>query len=128
MKHIIAEAGIIDMKGRLRLPMDRLNEFFEANKGRRVVVQFEAAMQGSSDAQLAYYRKYVVPTIQKALWDMGNRMGEQNTERWLREQCPFMDIESVNNLSTYEMSEYLEWLKQYAAENLYVYIEDPKTI
>ena len=27
-----------------------------------------------------------------------------------------------------DFSEFLDWLKQFAAENLFVYIEDPKTL
>ena len=72
----ISESGIITDNGQLRLPMDRLNAFFAANKGKRVVVRFEAAEPGSSELQLAYYFNYIVPTIQTALWDNGDRRTE----------------------------------------------------
>ena len=144
----ISESGIIGKDGQLRMPMDRLKEFFAANKGKRVVVRFEAAEPGSSELQLAYYFNYIVPTIQTALYELGERMNEKKVDEWLRQQCPSIfetfipptkeqakqgylgctETKGIRDLSVSEMSDYLDWLKQYAAENLSVYIEDPKTI
>ena len=144
----ISESGIIGKDGQLRMPMDRLKEFFAANKGKRVVVRFEAAEPGSSELQLAYYFNYIVPTIQTALYELGERMNEKKVDEWLRQQCPSIfetfipptkeqakqgsfgctETKGIRDLSVLEMSDYLDWLKQYAAENLSVYIEDPKTI
>lgn len=83
----ICESGIIDAKGQLRMPMDRLNAFFAANKGKRIVVRFEAAEPGSSELQLAYYYNYIVPTIQTALWENGDRRTEKQVDLWLLQQC-----------------------------------------
>lgn len=144
----ISESGIITDNGQLRLPMDRLNAFLAANKGKRVVVRFEAAKPGSSELQLAYYFNYIVPTIQTALYELGERMNEKKVDEWLRQQCPSIfetfipptkeqakqgylgctEIKGIRDLSVSEMSDYLDWLKQFAAENLYVYIEDPRTL
>ena len=144
----ISEAGIINDKGQLRLPMERLNAFFAANKGKRIIVRFEAAEIGSTEAQLAYYFKYIVPTVQAALWEIGERMNEKKVDEWLRQQCPSIfetfipptkeqakqgylgctETKGIRDLSVSEMSDYLDWLKQFAAENLFIYIEDAKTI
>ena len=129
----ISEFGSITLSGQLRLPMDRLNAFFEANKGKRVVVNFEVAESGTTELQLAYYFKYVVPTIQAALLETGERKTEKQTDLWLRHQCGFCydgdyELLDVRELTKTEFSNYLEWLKQFAAENLYVYVEDPKTL
>ena len=144
----ICESGVIGTDGKIRLPMDRLRAFFIANKGRRVIVEFEAAAHGSSELQLAYYYKYVIPAIQIALYDTGERMNAKQVDQWLREQCPSIferfipatdeqaergymgctETKDVRDLSVAEMAEYLAWIKQFAAENLYVYIEDPRTL
>lgn len=129
----ISESGIIGTDGKLRLPMDRLNAFFAANKGQRVIVRFEAAAPGSTAAQLAYYFQYIVPTIQTALWETGDRKTEKQVDLWLRQQCAVCtsgwgDLMDARQMSKTDFSEFLEWVKQFAAENLYVYIEDPKTI
>ena len=83
----LSESGIITANGQLRLPMDRLNAFLAANKGKRIVVRFEAAEPGSSELQLAYYFNYIVPTIQTALWENGERRTEKQVDLWLRQQC-----------------------------------------
>lgn len=129
----ISESGIITDNGQLRLPMDRLNAFLAANKGKRVVVRFEAATPGSSELQLAYYFNYIVPTIQTALLETGERKTERQTDVWLREQCVHCtsgwgDLMEARQMSKTDFSLFLDWLKQFAAENLYVYIEDPRTL
>lgn len=129
----ISESGIITDNGQLRLPMDRLNAFFAANKGKRVVVRFEAAEPGSSELQLAYYLNYVVPTIQTALWENGDRRTEKQVDLWLRQQCAscyndYGGLLEARQISKPDFSDFIEWLKQFAAENLYVYIEDPRTL
>ena len=131
----ISESGIIGPNGQLRMPMDRLNAFFADHKGERVVVRFEAAAPGSTALQLAYYYNYIVPTITVALLETGQRMTDEWTDRYLIQEYPgefrTQDGQLVlygRQLTKTQMSEFLEWLKQFAAENLYVYIEDPKTL
>lgn len=130
----ISESGTISENGLLRMPMDRLKAFFAEHKGERVVVRFEAAAPGSTALQLAYYYNYIVPTICAALYEQGTRKSEEATDRWLVSQYPGgftydgAEQHVARQLTKSQMSEFLEWLKQYAAENLYVYIEDPKTL
>ena len=129
----LSESGIITDNGQLRLPMDRLNAFLAANKGKRVVVRFEAAEPGSTELQLAYYFNYIVPTIQTALWENGDRRTEKQVDLWLRQQCAscyndYGGLLEARQISKPDFSDFIEWLKQFAAENLSVYIEDPRTI
>lgn len=129
----ISESGIITDNGQLRLPMDRLNAFFAANRGKRVVVRFEAAEPGSTELQLAYYFNYIVPTIQTALWENGDRKTEKQVDLWLRQQCAscyndYGGLLEARQISKPDFSDFIEWLKQFSAENLYVYIEDPRTL
>lgn len=130
----ISESGIITDNGQLRLPMDRLNAFFAANKGKRVVVRFEAATPGSTALQQAYYYNYIIPCVVEALREQGTRKSEDATDRWLISQYPGgfrydgAEQHVARQLTTTQMSDFFDWLKQYAAENLYVYIEDPRTL
>ena len=133
MPNAISEAGQIRTDGKLLLPMDRINEFCKANKGKRVVIRLEAAEPGSTEAQLAYYFNYIVPSVQSALIEVGERKTERQVDQWLREQCAVCwsgwgDLLDARQMSKTDFSAFLEWLKQFAAENLFVYIEDPKTL
>jgi hypothetical protein len=133
----ISESGRINESGQLLMPMDRVNTFFKANKGKRVVVRFEAAEPGSSKLQQAYYYNYVVPTIKAALYANGERFTESGVDRWIINNYPLSkDLFTEDGtpkvigkqLTISEMFDLLEWLKQFAAENLSVYIEDPRTL
>lgn len=131
----ISESGTIGTDGRLRMPMERLNEFFAANKGMRVVASFEVAAPGSTKAQQAYFYRYILPTMQQALKETGERMSEEQTEMYLFMYYPGVFrkldgtmIEHGRDLSKSQMSEFIDWIKQYAAENLSVYIEDSTLI
>lgn len=134
----ISESGVIGMDGKLRLPMDRVNAFCKANRGTRVVVVFEAAEHGSTAAQQSYYYRYVIPTLVQAYHEQGTRITGDNVDKQLLQLYPgekgeeniglCVDVDRARSLSKSQMSDFLEWLKQYAAENLSVYIEDPKTL
>lgn len=136
------ETGIINNAGRLAMPMDELNQFFAQHKGSRVIARFSVVPAGTSEALRAYYYKAVVPEFRQAFWDNGERMTEEQTEERMREMSPVMIAEavdpgtgryvqtlrSVNELSNAELVEHIETLKQIAAEEFSVYIDDPKTI
>ena len=132
----ISESGMISADGRLLLPMDRINAFFAEHKGERLVVRFTADVPGSTNAQQTYYYQYVLPTIRQAFKDLGERKTETQIDRLLVGLYPGdkterefgMDVLEAEAFDRGQMSEFLDWLKQYAAENLYVYIEDPKTL
>lgn len=123
----IAEAGTIGKDGKLRMPMDRLNGFFRANPGKRVIMTIEAVEPGSTALQQSYYYRYVLPAAVEAMRDLGTRMTEAQADRWLLSEYPGdADGETGRELSQGQMSDYLDWLRQYAAENLSIYIEDPR--
>ena len=130
----ISESGIITDNGQLRLPMDRLNAFFAEHKGERVIVVFEAAGNKQSKLQMAYYYNYVLPCVVAGMRKTGVYMSESKADKWLIEQYPGDLLNDGKRpifgreLNQTQMSDFLEWLKQYAAENLYIYIEDPRTL
>lgn len=132
---MIVESGTIGKDGKLRLPMDRLNMFFKANLGKRIIARFEVLEPGTSEAQWGYYHAYILPTVVEALRQMGTLMTESQVETMLLAAYPqtlrTVDGETVTEvaeMNQFQMSGFIEWLKMYAAENLYVYIEDPRTI
>lgn len=134
----ISESGIISDDGKLRLLMFRVNAFCLANKGKRVIVRIEAAAPGSTELQRAYYYNYVVPTIAAALYEQGTRKSEMAVDKWLVDEYPGdkeeseiglgVEVTEARQFNKSQMFDFLEWLKQYAAENLYVYVEDPRTL
>lgn len=119
--------------------MGELNEFFKQHKGSRVIARFIVASPGSSEALKGYYFNYVVPTFKHAIWEAGERLTEEQTERRLREFSPIMyeqtpnidtgkyetRLRTIAELSNAELIEHIEFLKQLASEEYYLYIADP---
>lgn len=135
----ISESGIITTDGALRIPMDRLNACFAEHKGERVVVRFYFDVPGSTAAQQSYYYQYVVPTIQQALRETGVRTNEKAVDKFLMSRYPGdkcepdinfgEDVTEARYLNRDQMADFLEWVKQFAAEPpLSVYVDDPRTI
>lgn len=135
----ISESGMIGTDGRLRLPMDRLNACFNDHKGQRVTVRFYFDAPGSTAAQQSYYYQYIVPTIQQAFRETGERKSEKAVDKFLMEQYPGdkseseiglgVDVTEARQLNRTQMADFLEWVKQFAAEPpLSVYVEDPRNI
>lgn len=139
----IAATGSVNDKGGLMIPMGELNQFFREHKGERIVARFVALPQHCSEAFKGYYFHYVVPTVKAALWDkIGERKTEEQVEKYLREMSPICCEEDIDyytgeyttrlkeipELSNAELLEHLEFLRQFAAEELDVFIEDPKTL
>lgn len=141
-KREITATGMINNNGGLSMYMGELNQFFSMHKGNRVIARFIVASPGSSAALKAYYFNYVVPTFKAAIWESGERLTEEQTEKRLRELSPIMydqiadpetgqyetRLKVINELSNAELIEHIEHLKQLAAEEYNTYIDDPKTI
>lgn len=119
--------------------MGELNEFFKGWKGSRIIARFIVASPGSSEALKGYYFNYVVPTFKHAIWEAGERLTEEQTERRLREFSPIMyeqtpnidtgkyetRLRTIAELSNAELIEHIEFLKQLASEEYHLYIADP---
>lgn len=135
----ISESGRISERGQLLIPMDRVNAWCAEHKGERVVVRFYSDVPGSTAAQQSYYYQYIVPTISQAFRETGERKSEKAVDKFLIEQYPGdksesqiglgVDVTEARHLNRTQMSDFLEWVKQYAAEPpLSVYVDDPRTI
>lgn len=129
----ISEAGFIGRDGKLRLPMERLEAYFAQHSNERVVATFEVEERGSTAAQQAYYYNYIIPQMVEAKKRTGERISEGRMDMELIEAYPGekrregYDIVIARQFSKNQMSDYLDWLQQYAAE-MDIYIEDPSTL
>ena len=141
-KREITATGTINNNGGLAMYMGELNEFLKGWKGSRIIARFIVASPGSSEALKGYYFNYVVPTFKHAIWAAGERRKEEQTARRLRvfsqimyEQTPNIDtgkyetrLRTIAELSNAELIEHIEFLKQLASEEYYLYIDDPRTL
>lgn len=135
-------SGRITSEGKLAMYMQELNAFAQQWKNTRIVATFKIYQPGSSAALRGYYFNYVVPTMKRALWEMGERKTDEQTELWLREMSPIMyqqeadpetgkyttTLREIADLDNAELIEHIETIKQFAAEDFNTYIDDPNTI
>lgn len=138
----ISVTGTVTKNGGLQMYMGELNAFLAEHKGERIVARFFVAQVGSSDALKGYYFNYVVPMVREGLKITGERKTEMQTEYYLRQISTVCWDESVNEitgeynerlreireLSNPELLEHIEIVRQFAAEELHVFIDDPKTL
>lgn len=136
----ITATGKINNNGQLVMYLGEVNEFFRGWKGSRVIARFIIAPSSSSEALKGYYYNCVVPTMRQALWDSGDRRTEEQTEEYLRRLSPIMyeefeeggkynnRLRDIKELSNAELIEHIDTIKQIAAEEFSVYIEDPTTL
>lgn len=134
--------GIVNNNGGLQMYMGELNQFFSMHKGSRIIARFTVASPGSSEALKGYYFNCVVPTFRSGIWEAGERLTEEQTERRLRELSPVMyeqtpdintgkyetRLRTIAELSNAELIEHIEFLKQLASEEYCLYIADPNEI
>lgn len=138
----ITATGTINQNGGLQMYMGELNQFFAMHKGSRIIARFTVASPGSSGALKGYYFNYVVPTFRTGIWEAGERLTDEQTERRLRELSPVMyeqtpdintgkyetRLRTIAELSNAELIEHIEFLKQLASEEYCLYIADPNEI
>jgi hypothetical protein len=137
MKTEYTFTGVISNSGKLLISNKaELEDFCKRNHGKAVTGLVKCFQPQSSHAIRGYYYNKIVPDFQEAFKETGERLGLEETEKKLREMSPIMWQETVNEdtgkyvkelrmiheCSNAEMSEYIEHLKQIAAENFSFYI------
>ena len=141
MKLKYQTVGAIDNDGRLKCYKQEMNDFFMQHKGERVVIKLEVLGDEPSASLKAYYYKVVVPAFVQALWERGTRKTQEDVEYMLRTFSPIMIAETfekdgnvnrrvkrISEVTHEELCEHIETLKQFAAEDFGIYIEDPRTL
>lgn len=136
----ITQTGITTSSGELLLPMGELNEWLNEHRNCRIIITFEAVPRGTSKAMTGYYYGYVVPAFRRGFANTGLHLTLAETERRIREISPVMideqfeggkvqtRLRGLSELDPSEVQQFFLDISQYAAENLYIAIEDPRAI
>lgn len=136
----IAVTQRISDKGEINLETADVQEFCRQHKGKAVIVRIELLPTPASEKSRAYYWKVAVPTVQRGLYETGENLTLEQTDRFIRSQMPVCiderlvkgkmhrRVRETDELDTAEFNEMLEQLKIWAAENLQAYIEEPENL
>lgn len=132
MNRTLKLSAIVAKDGTLAMYRGELDAYLKENIGNRLIISIQAEPRGTTAAMRGYYFGYIVPRVQLALYDLGERMTKAETDEWIRSQCPACQQEdgllSVSDMGKCEMSELIDFTKQFAAENLYLVLEDADAV
>lgn len=129
--------GKIDSHGEPIIPWNTFKDFCSLHKDKGIIVRAEIMSKEPSEKVKAYYFGYIVPEIQEALMQTyGERFTKSKTDEWIRSQCPlFLDetreegkwrtrVREFEELDPAEVNEAIEWIFQFASENLNLILDD----
>lgn len=121
--------GKIDKEGKLKLSgINDFNEFMGLHKGDSIIMNLTVLPDKSTDRMIAYYYA-VIPQIQEAYREQGERiLREQITNRLLFAYPHVKDQEKIEEFTYPELYDFLEFVHEYVAVNLSVYIHRPVDI
>jgi len=122
--------------GRLSKNRQSLNNALKEFEGKRITISIELAKKKRSSEQNRYYWAGVVPIVQQGLKDAGYKLSKEDVHlslraKFLNETIPFEDgtyidrFKSTTELSKSEFGDFIEDVKQWAAEYLNVIIPEP---
>ena len=129
--------GRIGKNGELNLHWDALKEFLSSHKGKVAIVRVELMAVEPTEKTRNYYFGYIVPEMQTAIMEAGEHKSKEETDLFLRCSCPICYEEKRENgrwvrrvkefeeLDQCECGEFIDFIKQFAAENYYKIIDDP---
>jgi hypothetical protein len=137
MKH----NGVITPQGALRIYDRPLFEeqvrAMSRDKDLAVTIEVKVKKRVRSDVQNAYYWGVVVAMISERLRELGHDVDRDLTHEFLKGRFLYSELTDPNTgevmriprktseLATEEFIEYMEHIKQFAAETLDIYIPDP---
>ena len=131
--------GKIDSKGNLLIPMKVLTNFLGQHKGKGIIATFNVYSPNDSKLLQHYYYNGVIPSVQKGFAELGDILTSKETIERLELLSPWThsvsfnvfnnssidEIIQVEDLTMKDFISHIDFIKQYAAENLHVYICDP---
>lgn len=91
-----------------------------------------------SEKTTNYFFGYLIPELQNAFLEQGEHLSKEQTYDKIRSLCPLFKKEERQNgewrvtlkefeeLDQAESNEVIDWLYQWAAENLYLILDNPR--
>lgn len=110
-----------------------MTDFLLRNTGKRILITMQSFDRRTTEAIIGFYYGKIIPDVRQAYKATGLHLTEADTELRLRHESPLMQtaggrMKTVYDLDMEQMVEYIDWIKQYAAENLFTFIIDPRLI
>lgn len=131
-------AGRIGPNGEIQASWNMLQDFCNGHKGKAVIVRVDIQPVEPTERTKNYFFGYVLPELQNALMsEYGEHLSKEQVYNQIRQLCPlFREQERVGTewktrvrefeeLDQAEAGDAIDWIVQFAAENLNWIIEVP---
>lgn len=127
----------INAKGVLEFFRGELDAFCRLHPNRNVIIRVEVLPVEASEKTKGYYYGYILPTMARGFYELGERLTDEQVDRRLRNECPITleqkfekgvwksVAKDLDSLDSAEVNEFIEWIKEYASENLSIIIDEP---
>lgn len=95
-------------------------------RGSKIIATFHV-IDESSAKQYVYFKDYIIPQFIQGMNSKGNYYSETGALEFIQSECPLIEeVGKVDffNMNKSKLNQVIEWLKQYMAENLDIYIND----
>ena len=97
-----------------------------SNPGSRVLITMSVCGGTGTILQEVYYKKAVLPCLQKGYKTTGDDMTLQETHERVQDLCPgTADRDPELSLTKQQMSDLIEWSIRYCAENFAIIVPNP---
>lgn len=116
----IKQKGRVNAEGKLVIYMGEVNDWLDKHRGEEIILTIETISSEASEPTKAYYWRYIIPKIQKALLQVGERLTPKQTDEYL---LVLFSDKTTEEMNQNEMNEYIESIKQFAAEELSVALD-----
>lgn len=129
--------GRIGENGELNLHWDALKEFLSSHKGKVAIVRVELVAVEPTEKTRNYFFGYIIPELKNAFMENGEHLTKEETYNKIRGLCPLFiredrvegkwkrRIVEFEELDQAEANEAIDWIIQFAAENLYTPLDPP---
>lgn len=130
MEEIILR-GKIDSEGELLIyGLRDLKKFSKSQikrstqEGVNILVKITVLSDEKKDRMFGYVKAKLIPEIRKAMYNTGTRMTDHQVECMLLEIAEIDCRKRLSDLNYVELYNLIDTVKQYAAENLSLYVDD----
>lgn len=129
----------INAKGEPKVAWQEFEYFCRLHPNRNIIVRVEVQSIEPSPKIKAYFFGYVVKELQRAMYDNGEDLTEEQVYNKVRRECPMfvheerteqgewkVRLREWEELDSAEAVEVVSWVHRYAAENYYLILSDPQ--
>jgi len=121
--------GSITEKGALKAVFTaEYYDLIKRNRNKRIIIKVEVLPEDGTMLQEVYFKKAVLPCLQKGFYETGSDMSLSDTKEMAIRMCPATaDLDIDEKLSKEQMRQLIDWAVRLCAEQFGIIVPEPGT-